>query len=221
MKTIHKIVKRDGREVAFELSKLVAAIEKAGEQTQEFDQKEAKRLAQIVVGILEKTGTEAPTVEHIQDIVEQVLMAAGHYQTAKGYILYRQKRSDERRVERIIGVHDDLDLPDGKAGLSPNQLKVLESRYLLKDEDGNVIETPSHLFHRVARQLALVEKKYKAPNSKIQTIEKDFYEVMSRLEFLPAGRTLNNAGTPQSQLANCFVLPVTDSMERWKRLRCS
>ena len=78
----------------------------------------------------------------------------------------------------------------------------------MKDEDGKVIETPSELFKRVAKNLALVEK-----SDKRKKVEADFYEVMSRLEFLPAGRTLNNAGTPQSQLANCFVLPVEDSME--------
>lgn len=204
---VNKIVKRDGREVEFELAKLVAAIEKAGEQTKEFESTEAKRLAEIVVGIVEKTGKTVPTVEQVQDIVEQVLMAAGHYQTAKAYILYRAARSEERRVERIIGVKDDLDLP-AQAGLTLNQLKVLESRYLLKDDEGRVIETPSELFRRVAKNLAKVEK-----IEKRKRIEEQFYEVMSRLEFLPAGRTLNNAGTPQSQLANCFVLPVADSME--------
>lgn len=198
---ITKIIKRDGREVGFELAKLVAAIQRAGEQTKEFDATEAKRLAQIVQGIVEKAGKDTPTVEQVQDIVEQVLMAAGHYGTAKAYILYRAARSQERRVERIIGVQDDLDL-------NPNQLKVLESRYLLKDEDGKVVETPSELFRRVAKNLAKVEK-----SEKRKRVEEDFYEVMSRLEFLPAGRTLNNAGTPQSQLANCFVLPITDSME--------
>lgn len=212
--TITKIIKRDGREVKFETDKLAGAIGKAGVQTGEFDEKEAKRLAEIAVTLLEKAHTPGvgrqaaytPGVEEVQDFVEQVLMAAGHYQTAKAYILYRQARSEERRVERLIGVKDDLDL-------SPNQLKVLESRYLLKDEDGKVIETPSQLFRRVAKHLAKVEKLYQAPNSKIQTIENDFFEVMSKLKFLPAGRTLNNAGTPQSQLANCFVLPVEDSME--------
>lgn len=203
---VSKIIKRDGREVAFEPEKLAGAIEKAGTQTREFEGKEAKRLAEITVALIEKSlkDKELAQVEKVQDIVEQVLMAAGHYQTAKAYILYRQARSEERRVERIIGVKDDLDPPDGEAGLSPNQLKVLGSRYLLKDSEGKVVETPSELFHRVARVLAKGEKKQ---------IEKDFYEVMSRLEFLPAGRTLNNAGTPQSQLANCFVLPVEDSME--------
>jgi ribonucleoside-diphosphate reductase alpha chain len=200
---ITKITKRDGRETEFSLAKLSGAIWKAGKETGEYDEKEAKRLAQIVMALVEKSlkDKEIAQVEKVQDIVEQVLMAAGHYETAKAYILYRAARSDERRVERIIGVKDDLDL-------SPNQLKVLSNRYLLKDPDGKVIETPSELFRRVAKNLARVEKA-----DKRKMVEADFYEVMSRLEFLPAGRTLNNAGTPQSQLANCFVLPVEDSME--------
>ena len=202
---INKILKRDGREVEFSLAKLASAIWKAGGETKEFDEKEAKRLAEITAALIEKSFGSAQdkslSVESLQDIVEQVIMAAGHYQTAKAYILYRAARSEERRLERIIGVKDDLDL-------SPNQLKVLRNRYLLKDEDGRVIETPSEMFRRVAKNLAVVEKA-----NKRKKIEDEFYEVMSRLEFLPAGRTLNNAGTPQSQLANCFVLPVEDSME--------
>jgi ribonucleoside-diphosphate reductase alpha chain len=200
---IKKIIKRDGRIVPFVVAKLASAIWKAGQETQEFDENEAKRLADIAISLIETNlqKAEIPQVEKVQDTAEQVLMAAGHYQTAKAYILYRHKQSDERRVERMIGVKDDLDL-------SPNQLKVLQSRYLLKDEDGRVIETPSELFRRVAKNLAAVEKKEKR-----KLVEDQFYEVMSKLEFLPAGRTLNNAGTPQSQLANCFVLPVEDSME--------
>ncbi len=208
---INKIIKRDGREVEFSIDKLAGAIWKAGKETGEYGStgspqvpdKESLRLAEITVALVEKSlkDKELAQVEKVQDFVEQVLMAAGHYQTAKAYILYRAARSDERRVERIIGVKDDLDL-------SPNQLKVLRNRYLLKDEDGKVIETPSELFRRVAKNLAIVEKA-----DKRKKVEADFYEVMSRLEFLPAGRTLNNAGTPQSQLANCFVLPVEDSME--------
>jgi ribonucleoside-diphosphate reductase alpha chain len=205
---ISKITKRDGSVAEFSLSKLSGAIWKAGKETGEYDEVEAKRLAEIAVALVEKSlkKDEIPHVEHMQDIVEQVLMAASHFVTAKAYILYRERRRDVRRVERIIGVTDDL-------GLTTNQLKVLQNRYLLKDEDGKVIETPSELFRRVAKTLAKVESGYKAGKKKTKRIEDEFYEVMSRLEFLPAGRTLNNAGTPQSQLANCFVLPVEDSME--------
>ncbi len=96
-KILKKIVKRDGREVEFDQSKLVGVIVRAGVETGEYDNVEAKRLAEIAVTLLTKSDQQLPTVEQIQDIVEQVLMAAGHYDTAKAYILYREKRSQDRR----------------------------------------------------------------------------------------------------------------------------
>lgn len=200
--TLKKIKKRDGRVVEFDPKHIERAISMAVEESKEFDNKETGRLSDIVVGILEKVydGKLTPTVEQIQDVVEQVLMAAGHYDTAKRYIIYRNEKSKTREVKKIIGVVDDLGLP-------LNSLKVLENRFLMHDERGNVIETPRQLFTRVAKVLADVEKKDKKKWADA------FFEVMSNLEFLPAGRTLNNAGTPQNQLANCFVLPIEDSME--------
>ncbi len=204
---LKSIIKRDGRKVKFEVDKLVKAIEKAGQSTGEFKKKEAKRLAEIVIKLVEKTKGKQPIqVEELQDIVEQVLMAAGHFETAKAYILYREKRSEVRRMERLLGVKDDL-------GLSLNQLRIMENRYLLKNAEGKVIETPKQLFERVAKTLAKAEYKYKTDRRKVKRLEKEFFEVMATMKFIPAGRTLNNAGTPQGQLANCFVLPVEDSME--------
>jgi ribonucleoside-diphosphate reductase alpha chain len=196
-----KVTKRDGRVVTFDQKKVVGAIVKAVAETQEFDKAEAERMAEIVVNIMTRmNGTHTPTVEEVQDVVEQVLMAGGHYETAKAYILYRAQRTEEREAKGVIGVEDDL-------GLSLNQLRVIEKRYLMHDGDGAAIETPRQWLTRVARTLAGVEKRGK------KGWEKAFFEVMASFKFLPAGRTLNNAGTKQNQLANCFVLPVDDSME--------
>lgn len=201
---LKQVVKRDGRNVDFEPKKITEAMKKAGERTHEFDEKEAKRLSDIIVGILEKVvgvHKREISVEQVQDTVEQVLMAAGHFNTAKAYILYRAEHAKIRKQVSIIGVENDLDL-------SINQLKVIERRYLLHDSMGKAIETPKEMFVRVAKTLARVED---VKNRK--KWEKEFFDVMSKFEFLPAGRTLNNAGTAQNQLANCFVLPVGDSME--------
>ena len=152
---IKQIKKRDGRVVAFEPKKIEAVILKAGQATGEFGKKEAKRLAGIVVSILEKSnGHHVPGVEQIQDIVEQVLMAAGHYTTAKAFILYRERRAKERVARQVMGVSDDV-------GMSMNALKVIARRYLLKDEEGRVIETPKSAFKRVALAVAAVEKRHK------------------------------------------------------------
>ncbi|ENO12077.1 ribonucleoside-diphosphate reductase class II [Thermoplasmatales archaeon SCGC AB-539-C06] len=86
--------------------------------------------------------------------------------------------------------------------LSKNALRVLEKRYLLKDEKGRIIETPDQMFKRVAKHVSKSKKE-----------EKEFYEVMKNLEFLPNSPTLMNAGTSIGQLSACFVLPIEDSLE--------
>lgn len=87
---------------------------------------------------------------------------------------------------------------------------VLEIRYLLKNEKGEVIETPDEMFKRVSNYIATAENLYKE-NSE-EWAEK-FYELISSLRFLPNSPALMNAGKPKAQLAACFVLPVEDSIE--------
>lgn len=86
-----------------------------------------------------------------------------------------------------------------------NTIKVLEKRYLLKDDKRNIIETPQELFKRVAKAIV------KAEGNKIA--EEKFFEMMKSLEFLPNSPTLMNAGTDMGQLSACFVLPVEDSIQ--------
>jgi ribonucleoside-diphosphate reductase alpha chain len=96
---------------------------------------------------------------------------------------------------------------------SPNALKVLEKRYLKKNEEGRVVEAPEELFRRVAKAVASADSKYGKSGMDIQDIEKEFYEILTSLEFLPNSPTLMNAGRRLGQLSACFVLPVDDSME--------
>lgn len=94
--------------------------------------------------------------------------------------------------------------------LTENALKVLNARYLVKDEHGNVVETPDGMFRRVASTIASAEKLYGEDPS---PWEERFYELMSALKFLPNSPALMNAGKSIGQLAACFVLPVDDSMQ--------
>jgi ribonucleoside-diphosphate reductase alpha chain len=100
---------------------------------------------------------------------------------------------------------------DGK--LSLNAVEVLRRRYLLKDERGNVVETPHHMFARVAKAVASAELSYSESKDRVKEIERGYYSLMRNLEFLPNSPTLMNAGTELGQLAACFVLPIEDSMD--------
>jgi ribonucleoside-diphosphate reductase alpha chain len=101
----------------------------------------------------------------------------------------------------------------GTINLTPNSLKVLEKRYLKKNEEGKVVETPEELFRRVARHVAKADMFYGATEGEITKTEEEFYELMTSFCFLPNSPTLMNAGRRLGQLSACFVLPVDDSME--------
>lgn len=89
---------------------------------------------------------------------------------------------------------------------------MMRKRYFLTNKDGNQ-ETPADMFHRIARALAEIEKDYGHNAQFVKNIERDFFEIMAKKEFTPAGRTITNVGTPTALIANCIVLPIDDSME--------
>lgn len=97
--------------------------------------------------------------------------------------------------------------------LSENSLRVLEKRYLKKDENGKVVETPQEMFTRVAKTIAAADRIYRRSEDEIHSLEKKFFTMMEGLEFMPNSPTLMNAGRELSQLSACFVLPIEDSME--------
>jgi ribonucleoside-diphosphate reductase alpha chain len=97
--------------------------------------------------------------------------------------------------------------------LSENARFILNQRYLLKNENGDVVETPTMLFRRVAKAIALVEGDYGKSKQESKQFENEIYKMMVNLEFLPNSPTLMNAGTPLGMLSACFVLPVEDDID--------
>lgn len=205
--TLTTVRKRDGRLEPFNASKISRAIGKAMLEVGKGDARAADSVAKRVTSLLEETyDGRVPGVEDIQDTVEEALMERGFPDVAKAYILYRAERSKVRQVKEFFGVKDDL-----KLGV--NAIKVLERRYLKKDETGRVIETPSQLFRRVARAIAQMEQRYGAAQDVIAEHEELFYGSMAKGEFLPNSPTLMNAGLPNGMLSACYVLPIEDTLE--------
>ena len=96
--------------------------------------------------------------------------------------------------------------------LTKNALLVLRKRILARNAAGEVIETPEEMFRRVARSIAFADLEY-GTAADVAASEKLFFEIMTRLEFLPNSPALMNAGRDLGQLSGCFVLPIDDSME--------
>ncbi len=112
---IRKILKRDGREVDFNIEKIANAIFEAAKAIGGRNYEASLELAQEVVKRLESLDIETPTVEQIQDAVEYVLIEAGHSRTAKEFILYRSQRSRVREMNTsLMKVYEDLTFKSAK-----------------------------------------------------------------------------------------------------------
>jgi len=201
---VRKITKRDGRVVDFDSKHIRDAVYKAFIAVELEDGQKAEAVTQEVVKLLdERFGAEKiPSVEDAQDAVVEVLRQTGHAKVGDAYQSYREKKLEIRRLRANLNIEEPK--------LTVNALEVLKQRYLLRNESEQIIESPPQMFARVAKAIATSDKKY---GGNPDELEKTFYGMMTRLEFIPNTPTLFNAGTQLGQLSACFVLPVEDSLE--------
>ncbi len=199
---LDRIRKRDGRIVSFEKERIKNAVHKAFLAVDLGDGGKAVVITdEVVERLCEKFKQQTPTVEDVQDTVVQVLKDSGNDEVAKEYQNYRKKKEELRSLRAKLGFETKLTV---------NAIEVLQARYLLRDEQENITETPMMLFQRVAQAIAEIDTRY---GESAEESERTFYEMMAKLEFLPNTPTLFNAGTEMGQLSACFVLPVGDSLE--------
>lgn len=128
----HRVLKRDGQQVPFDATKIETAIHKAGRATGEFGAAEAALLtAQVVKVLAHRFGRNAdrdsiPDIEGIQDVVEQTLISANHFETARSYIVYREQRARLRKdrhtlVDVASSINEYLDRSDWRVAANANQ----------------------------------------------------------------------------------------------------
>jgi ribonucleoside-diphosphate reductase alpha chain len=207
---VQQVIQRDGSIVNFSFQKISDSIFRAAQSIGGKDREQSIFLAHKVVEALnENFHDNSPRVEDVQELIEGTLIRAGHTKTTKAYILRHHKKSEEREQRALIMGESN---PEDNLNFSNEALSILERRYLLKDEHGNLIETPKEMVRRVARNIATADTFYGANETEIKIYEEQFYQMMAELRFLPNSPTLINAETKTQQLSSCVVLPIEDTM---------
>jgi ribonucleoside-diphosphate reductase alpha chain len=208
------VIKRDGSREDFDISKLARSIALAIRGSG-LDMGFVEEVVDKIYEELEDRCSQHQKCEissrDLADLVEKRFMIMGvrdqrFFEAAKRYALARIYQDVyDNKWDGSFNPRDLL--------LTYQAIKVLESRYLLKNpETLRYIETPQMLFRRVARVIASVEKLYGKSEEEVRGLEERFYELMSSLRFVPNTPTLMNAGTKLGILSACFVIPVRDSL---------
>jgi len=152
------VVKRSGEVAAFDADRIRSAIERAGRATGEFDAPEASLLTGQALKVLAHRFAESqPTIEHIQDVVEQVLISANHLKTARAYIVYREQRARLREDKKTVievesSINEYLDRADWRVNANANQGYSLGG--LILNVSGKVVANYwlSHVYPREVGQ---------------------------------------------------------------------
>ena len=200
---IEKVLKSDGRVEPFSLKKLYNSVFSAGKDTKAYGKAESLRIFNKLEKILSSYKAKTITSAELRDLVEPLIAEAGFFQTARYYILYKERKEQAKRAN----------FKYWEPKMSENAKLTLISKCSMQGEDGKLLETPGQIFWRVAKHLAKAEFNW-GNEADVERVAQKFFDKMVNFKFVCTRSALYEAGneTCAQQLSPCFVLRVEDSI---------
>jgi ribonucleoside-diphosphate reductase alpha chain len=198
---IKKVIKRDGRIVDFDPERIKYAVERAMKAVGAYDKEKLEKVVDYVIKVLEEKydSTKYPTVEEIQDIVELSLLKFDLYDVAKAYISYRKEKEKIREEKKnLLGKFYEEEVAKR---FSVNSIRLMVNRYLLRNENKELIEGPKQMFERVAALIVIPDLLYDE-----RIYDKDGKQKVHPKEEFDFVKNENKYG-----------LPIKDPKFRWNR----
>jgi ribonucleoside-diphosphate reductase alpha chain len=199
--TIQTVIKNSGSIENFDWEKIRKSVIYAGRDTKSYSEKGSGKILGDIRKSLSKIKKSKLTTQEIRDIVEPAIAKAGYFNTAKYYILFKERKS-------------------AKATFKPWEPKMVEnskltlvSRCSRHTKSGKLLETPGQIFWRVAQHMAKAEINW-GNEKEVERVAKVFFEKMAQFKFICTRSALFEAGNPDcmQQLSPCFVLKIEDSI---------
>jgi ribonucleoside-diphosphate reductase alpha chain len=200
---VENVLKSDGRTEPFSWKKIEKSVIYAGRDTKAFGKRDANKILKKVHNLVKKVKTKTVSSYEIRDLVEPVMAEEGYFQTARYYILYKERKEQVKKGEFKVW----------EPKMDKNARLTLVSRCARHDPDGKPQESPGQIFWRVARHLAKAEINW-GNESDVEKISRVFFEKMANFKFVCTRSALYEAGNKDcsQQLSPCFVLKIEDSI---------
>lgn len=200
---IKNVLKSDGRIEEFSWEKIEKSIVLAGRDTKAFNKKSAANISRKVKKLLGNIKIKIISTREIRSLVEPVLAEEGFFQTARYYIVFKERKEQAKKGE----------FRPWEPKMSDNAKLTLISRCSIHLLQGKPKETPAQIFYRVAKHMAKAEVNWGDEND-AQEMARLFFEKMANFKFICTRSALYEAGNESclGQLSPCFVLKVEDSI---------
>lgn len=197
------VLKSTGRKEKFSIEKIRRSITLAGHDTKGYDSKEADKILAKVIVSLANQKSETISSKEIRDIVEPIIAQEGYFDSARYYILYKERKEQSKKNDFKITEPD----------MSENARLTLVTRCSKQGTKGEILETPGQIFWRVAKHMAKAEINW-ADETEVEKISRIFFKKMASFKFICTRSAMYEAGNEMSgqQLSPCFVLKIEDSI---------